>query len=61
METQEDDSRILIRPTEDRGEEYIEELDCLAARDEHDEFVVLRKLNKDIFSPEAFSANQPRK
>lgn len=31
METQEDDSRILIRPTEDRGEEHVEELDCLTA------------------------------
>lgn len=31
VETQEVDSRILIRPTEDRGEEHVEELDGLAA------------------------------
>lgn len=52
METQEADSRILIgqRPTEDGGEEHVEELCRLAAGDEDDEFVVLRKLNDDIIS-----------
>lgn len=47
METQEADPRLMIGrgPREDRGEERVEELNGLAARDEHDEFVVLRKLN----------------
>lgn len=31
MDAQEQDSRILIRPAEDRGEELVEELHCLAA------------------------------
>lgn len=52
METQEADSRFLIGqgPTEDGGEEHVEELGSLAARDEDDEFVVLRELNDDIIS-----------
>lgn len=57
METQEADSRVLIGPTEDRCEERVEELHCLAARDEDDEFVVLRKLNRGHMGPEASSAN----
>lgn len=47
METQEAESRLLIGrgPGGDGGEERVEELDGLAARDEDDELVVLRKLN----------------
>lgn len=49
METQEADPRLLTGrgPREDGGEEGVEELDGLAARDEDDDFVVLGKLNED--------------
>jgi len=48
METKEAEPRLLIGggPGEDRGEEAVQELDCLAARGEDDEFVVLRKLQQ---------------
>lgn len=47
VETQEAEARLLIgrRRAEDRQEERVEELDGLTARDEDDEFLVLRKLN----------------
>lgn len=47
METQEAEPRLAIGggPGEDGDEERVEELDGLAARDEDDDFVVLRKLN----------------
>lgn len=47
METQEAELRLLIGggPREDGGEEGVQELDGLAAREEDDKFVVLRKLN----------------
>lgn len=52
METQEAESSFLIGqgPPEDGGEEHVEELGRLAARDEDDDFVVLRKLSGDIIS-----------
>lgn len=56
METQEAESRVATGPTEDGGEEHTEELCSLAARDEDDEFVVLRKLNDLIISQ---SQSQP--
>lgn len=47
METKEAEPRLLISrgPSEDGGEERVEELDDLTARGEDDEFVVLGKLN----------------
>lgn len=57
METQEADSGVVMGPTEDRREERVEELDCLAAGDEDDELVVLRKLNRGHVGAEASSAN----
>lgn len=50
METQEAESRVVVGPTEDGGEEHTEELCGLAARDEDDKFVVLSKLNEHIIS-----------
>lgn len=53
VETQEAELRPLIgrRSREDGGEEAVEELHRLAARDEDDDFVVLSKLNNSGWSP----------
>lgn len=49
VETQETELRPVIGrwPGENSGEERVEELNGLAARDEDDEFVVLRELKQE--------------